>query len=141
MGRRLQIVGLAAALLQGPVAYGQTPALPEVLARLKAYLSTYGEQYSATVATERYRQTSGRASTPYFREARLESEFGIRFDDVDLSAFPETITWEFPTEAIASVAAILNEQSLTIDEMRVQLKNLRRDRGLMAKVKALFSRS
>lgn len=77
MGRRLQIVGVAAALLCGPAARAQAPALPDVLARLKAYLSTYGEEYSATVAIERYRQTAGRFSTVFYREAQLESEFGI----------------------------------------------------------------
>lgn len=77
MGRRLGIVALAAALLQGSVARAQAPDLPEVLARLKAYLSSYAEQYSATVATERYRQTSGRFNTVFFRQANLESEFGI----------------------------------------------------------------
>ena len=77
MGRRLQLVGLAVALLLGPVARAQAPALPEVMARLKAYLSSYGEQYAATVATERYRQTSGRLNTVFFHEAQLESDFGI----------------------------------------------------------------
>jgi hypothetical protein len=55
----------------------------------------------------------------------LDREFGIRFDDVDLSVFPEALSYEFSTETIASVAAILNEQSLTIDRFKGQAKRRR----------------
>jgi hypothetical protein len=54
-----------------------TPSLADVLARMKAYLVAYGERYSATIATERYRQTSGLPNDPVHREALLESDFGI----------------------------------------------------------------
>ena len=76
MGRRLGMIVLAAALASAPIARAQALALADVLARLRAYSAAYGEQYSATVATERYKQTSGR-STFLYRETLLESDFGI----------------------------------------------------------------
>ena len=48
----------------------------------------------------------------------LDREFGIRFDDVDLSQFPETISTEFPPEAIASLAEVLNEQSHALERAK-----------------------
>ncbi len=50
--------------------------------------------------------------------AYLAAEYGIAFDDVDLSQFPETLTAEFSPETIASLAAIINEQSFALDEVR-----------------------
>jgi hypothetical protein len=83
MPRRVQIALLGAALLLSPplmvtaVDAQAPPTLAVVLSRLHAYLVEYGEEYSATIATERYRQTSGRANDPLHREALLESDFGI----------------------------------------------------------------
>jgi hypothetical protein len=46
-----------------------------VLHRLDEYLEKYSEQLSRTVASERYKQTTGSGLT--YAEAQLESEFGI----------------------------------------------------------------
>jgi hypothetical protein len=51
--------------------------LADVLGRMRAYLVAYGEQYSATIATERYRQTSGLVNDPLYKQTLLESDFGI----------------------------------------------------------------
>lgn len=66
-------------MLLAPPARGQAPAaLGEVLEKFRAYLAAYSEQYSATVSTERYRQTSGSTGNPSgYREAFLESSFGL----------------------------------------------------------------
>ena len=79
MRRIFTAVAFCAALVQ-PVPAAQTetpPTLPDVLARLSAYLRTYGEQYSATIATERYTQTTGFRNDPLFKQTVLESDFGI----------------------------------------------------------------
>lgn len=47
--------------------------------------------------------------------AYLASEYGIRFDEVDLSQFPETLSTDFPPETILSLAEIMNEQSFALD--------------------------
>lgn len=76
MGRlfRLSVV----ALLTATAAPAQTsPTLEAVLTKLHAYMVTYCEQYSATIATERYKQTSGLKNDPLYREAFLESDYGI----------------------------------------------------------------
>jgi hypothetical protein len=49
--------------------------LDDVLERLGTYLANYSEQLSRTVASERYKQTTG--SGPTYSEALLESEFGV----------------------------------------------------------------
>ena len=69
--------------------------------------------------------------------AYLDKEFGIRFDDVDLSAFPEEICREFAPEVIASIASILNEQSLTIVRLTAAARR-RRERSLRYRVKKLL---
>jgi hypothetical protein len=51
------------------------PELDDVLDRLGNYLADYSDQLSRTVASERYKQTTG--SGPTYAEARLESEFGV----------------------------------------------------------------
>jgi hypothetical protein len=58
----------------------------------------------------------------------LAEEFGIEFEDFDLSNFPETLEWEFPAEAIKATAQIINDQALEIEELRRK----------KAKVKSLF---
>jgi hypothetical protein len=68
----------------------------------------------------------------------LEAEFGIRFHDIDLSAFPEEITWEFSEEAIASVAAILHEQSTKIHELNAKLKGCRWHRRIRENLRGLI---
>jgi hypothetical protein len=68
----------------------------------------------------------------------LDSEFGIRFHDVDLSAFPETLSWDFPPEALASVARILNEQSLRIEALSRGPKRLRWHRRARSKIRELL---
>jgi hypothetical protein len=78
MRRRIAVVVVVAVLLPlRALPAAQAPTLASVLARLTVYLATYSEQYSATIANERYRQTSGRLSTAFFREVTLESDFGI----------------------------------------------------------------
>jgi hypothetical protein len=73
---RPAIVVLAAFLTQAPVPV----TLDTVLDRFRAYLSQYEDQYSATLATERYRQTY---TSQFYRppgqpyERRLESDFAI----------------------------------------------------------------
>jgi hypothetical protein len=76
--RRIYVASVTA-LLIAVAAHAQAPPnLTEVIVRLRAYLSAYGEQYSATVATERYKQTSGYSNDPvFYNEATLESDFGI----------------------------------------------------------------
>jgi hypothetical protein len=68
---------LATVLAVAALGAQASPDLPEVLARLRAYLRAYGEQYSATIATERYRQISGFTNDPLHRETVLDSDFGI----------------------------------------------------------------
>jgi VWFA-related protein len=51
------------------------PALDLVLGRMSAYLSAYADQYSSTIATERYTQSYGAGVGS--RERVLESDFGI----------------------------------------------------------------
>jgi hypothetical protein len=75
--RRLPLALLTALLTAGSLRAQSAPALADVLAHMKRYLAAYGEQYSATIATERYHQTSGFPNDPLYREALLESEFGI----------------------------------------------------------------
>jgi hypothetical protein len=56
----------------------------------------------------------------------LEAEYGITFDDVDLSRFPETISHEFSGETLASLAAILNDQAVTIEKLTVEVERMRK---------------
>lgn len=58
--------------------------------------------------------------------AYFASEFGLRFDDVDLSKFPEAMDVEFSDETIASIAKILNEQSVEIRTLKAELARLGR---------------
>lgn len=67
----------------------------------------------------------------------LEAEFGVRFDPVDLSAFPEEIPRSLSTADIASIAAVLNEQSLAIGELNVELDR-ERNHGLRSRVLAFL---
>lgn len=41
----------------------------------------------------------------------LDAEFGIQFERLDLSRFPEEIPTEFPPETLASLAELLNDQA------------------------------
>ena len=75
--RRLQLALMAAALLHAALRAQGAPSLVDVLARMRSSLVTYGERYSATIATERYAQTSGLANDPLYKQALLESDFGI----------------------------------------------------------------
>jgi hypothetical protein len=74
---RFAVLVAAGALTWSSAGAAQAPTLSGVLTNLRAYLTSYGERYSATVATERYRQTSGRPGDALFRESILESDFGI----------------------------------------------------------------
>jgi hypothetical protein len=100
------------------------------------------EEYLTRIAGPKFR--APRATVKQAVEAHgeglayLESEFGIRFDEVDLSAFPETISWDFSPEAVASIAAILNQQSLQIMQLTAKLKRRRWDRRVKDTVRRLF---
>lgn len=48
----------------------------------------------------------------------LAEEFGIEFEDFDLSNFPETLEWEFPAEAIKATAQIINDQAIELEELK-----------------------
>jgi hypothetical protein len=61
--------------------------------------------------------------------AYLEKEFGIRFDDVDMSRFPETVSAEFTPEALASLAYLLNEQARIADEHQRLLARMQATRA------------
>jgi hypothetical protein len=67
----------------------------------------------------------------------LENEFGIFFDDVDLSRFPETLHWEFTEEALAAVADIINEQGLTIRQLNEELLGRRMDKRFRSGIAVL----
>jgi hypothetical protein len=69
--------------------------------------------------------------------AYLDTEFGIQFDDVDLSAFPEAVCREFSADALASIASILNEQSLTIARLTAAARR-REERRLKNRVRKLL---
>jgi hypothetical protein len=56
----------------------------------------------------------------------LEAEYGIKFDDVDLSRFPETISREFSDETLSSLAAILNEQAATIEKLQAEIRKMQK---------------
>jgi len=91
-------------------------------------------------------QAMVRRTLEVYREALeyLDSEFGVRFNPVDLSIFPEEIPRSVPPEALASIASLLNEQSLTIGELRSEVDRLRASapRGrLHAFFRALHRRS
>ena len=58
----------------------------------------------------------------------LAEEFGIRFPDADLSAFPETVSRTIPDETIESLAAVLNALSLKIAELKANVRDLSRKR-------------
>jgi hypothetical protein len=68
----------------------------------------------------------------------LETEFGIRFDDVDLSRFPESLRWEFTEEALAAVAGIVNEQALTIRQLNAKLRRRRLDQRVRSALRLLL---
>ena len=63
----------------------------------------------------------------------LDTEFGIRFDDVDLSHFPESISTEFPPETLAALADLLNEQAKALSPIPKTWPPRRRT-GLLARV-------
>jgi hypothetical protein len=75
--RRFQLALVTALALECPVSAQGALSLADVLGHMKAYLAAYGERYSATIAIERYRQTSGLPNDPLYKQAMLESEFGI----------------------------------------------------------------
>jgi hypothetical protein len=75
--RRLQITLVAVLALEYSLRAQGNLSLTDVLRHMHAYLAVYGEQYSATIATEHYRQTSGLSNDPLYKEALLESDFGI----------------------------------------------------------------
>lgn len=69
----------------------------------------------------------------------LEQEFGLRFDPIDLSTFPEDIPGAVSGDALTSIAEILNEQSRTIGELRGELDALY-GQGLWSRLAGLFAR-
>ena len=84
MTRRLALAAVVAGaltLLAGSVSAQSTlngltgPSMADVLDRLGTYLAHYSDQLSRTVASERYKQTTGSGVT--YAEALLESEFGV----------------------------------------------------------------
>jgi hypothetical protein len=66
----------------------------------------------------------------------LDTEFGIRFDEVDLSRFPESVSTEFPLEALLSLAELLNEQGNALQAIAEAPAR----RRLSSLVKRLFRR-
>ncbi|HMN86611.1 MAG TPA: hypothetical protein PKA74_11555, partial [Bauldia sp.] len=58
----------------------------------------------------------------------LADEFGIRFPDPDLSAFPDEISRVVPDETVASLVTLLNAQSLKIAELKAKVRALSRKR-------------
>jgi hypothetical protein len=75
--RRSWLTYLATVLAVVTLRAQASPALPEVLAKLNAYLKAYGQQYSASIATEHYTQISGFTNDPLHKETILDSDFGI----------------------------------------------------------------
>jgi hypothetical protein len=76
--KRLAIAAAVAgfvAVLPASAPAQATPNLAEILERLGTYLAKYSDQLSRTVASERYKQTTGSGTT--YAEAILESEFGV----------------------------------------------------------------
>jgi len=57
----------------------------------------------------------------------LAREFGIVFDEIEWSRFPDTVPTQFPEETLRSIVLILNEQSLEIE--RLQRELWKRDGG------------
>ncbi len=72
MAKRFALIALASLMGCTTIARAQAPiALDLVLERFRAYMTTYGDEYASTIATERYEQNDGPV------RATLESEFGI----------------------------------------------------------------
>lgn len=63
----------------------------------------------------------------------LAEEFGITFPEIDLSAFPEGISRTFSDETVASLASLLNKQSLRIGELTTKVRRLTRKRERSAR--------
>ena len=64
--------------------------------------------------------------------AYLEAEYGITFDDVDLSMFPEGISREFSNETLASLASLLNDQAATIARLTWEVERMRKATAIPA---------
>jgi hypothetical protein len=74
----------------------------------------------------------------------LAKEFDIRFRDVDLTQFPERASHEFSDETVASLAAILNAQSLRIARLSKKIDGLKTKgagRRLRQTVRGLFGKA
>ena len=54
----------------------------------------------------------------------LATEFGIRFDDIDMASYPEAMDTDFSDATVASIAAILNAQSRRIRELETVIETL-----------------
>jgi hypothetical protein len=62
----------------------------------------------------------------------LEAEYGLTFDDVDLSRFPEGISREFSNQTLASLASLLNDQASTITRLTWEVERLRKASAIPA---------
>jgi hypothetical protein len=68
----------------------------------------------------------------------LANEFGIRFDEIDLSIFPDEIDRTFPPEALTSLAQIMNDQSLEIESLNRRIQQRRFRSRLKKKIRRLI---